>query len=63
MKTHRVNRLSKCANVLYRKRQVFLWFTISSQLKLKKNWYTVLEISTNKNSTLRFHGGLFELEI
>ena len=37
MKTHRVlNTLSKCANVRYRKNQMFLWFTINSQSKLKK---------------------------
>ena len=37
MKTHWVlNRLSKFANVRYRKNQVFLWFTINSQSKLKK---------------------------
>ena len=37
MKTHQVlNRLSKCANVRYRKNRVFLWFTINSQSKLEK---------------------------
>ena len=37
MKTHQVlNRLSKRANVRYRKNQVLLRFTINSQLKLKK---------------------------
>ena len=37
MKTQRVlNRLSKCANVRYHKGQVFLWFTLTSQSKLKK---------------------------
>ena len=54
MKTHRVlNRLSKCANVRYRKNQVFLWFAINLQSKLKKNQGTVLEISTTKNSILK----------
>ena len=66
MKTHRVlNRLSKCANMHYRKNQVFLWLTINSQSKLKKNQHTILEISTKKNSLrklTRFHGELFELE-
>ena len=38
MKTHRVlNRLSKCANARYRKNQVFLWFTVNSQSKLKRH--------------------------
>ena len=37
MKTHRVlNKLSKHANVRYRKNQVFLCFTINLQSKLKK---------------------------
>ena len=37
MKTQRLlNRLSKCANVRYHKDQVFLWFTLTSQSKLKK---------------------------
>ena len=31
-----LNRLAKCANVRYHKKQVFLWFTINSQSKLKK---------------------------
>ena len=49
MKTQRVlNRLSKCANVCYRKDQIFLWFTINSQSKLKKIHHTILEISTKK---------------
>ena len=67
MKTHRVlNRLSKYVNVLYHKVQVFLWFIINSQSKLKKIQYTILEISTKKNSLrnlTRFYGGLFELGI
>ena len=67
MKTHRIlNRLNKCANVCYRKNQVLLWFTINSQLKLKKNQYTILDIPTKKNSLrnlTRFHGSFFEFEI
>ena len=66
MNTQRVlNRLSKCANVRYRKKQMFLWFTINSQSRFK-NQYNSFEISTKKNSLrnlARFHSGLFELEI
>ena len=40
------------ANVRYRKNQVFLWFTINSQSKLK-----------NSVHCSRLHGGFFELEI
>ena len=50
----------------YRKNQVFVWFTINSQSKLKKIRHTVLEISSKKNSLrnlARFRGGLFELEV
>ena len=44
IKTHRVlNRLSKCANVHYRKNQVLLWFTINSQSKLKK--FSILSLT------------------
>ena len=67
MKTQRIlNRLSLCENVRYRKSQVFLWSAINSQSKLQKSQYTILEISTKKNSLrnlTRFYGGLFELEI
>ena len=66
MNTQRVlNRLSKCANVRYRKKQMFLWFTINSQSRFK-NQYNSFEISTKKNSLrnlARFHSELFELEI
>ena len=64
MKTHRVlNRLSKCANVRYRKKQVLLWFTINSQSKLKK--FSILSLTYLPRKTLyeRFHDGYFELEI
>ena len=38
MKTHRVsNRLTKCESVRYRKNQVFLWFAINLQSKLKSS--------------------------
>ena len=64
MKTHRVlNRLSKCANVRYRKNQVLLWFTINSQSKLKKFSILLLTYLPRKTSYERFHDGLFELEI
>ena len=55
-----------CANMHYRKNQVFLWYTINSQSKLKKIQHTSLEIPTKKNSLRNltwFHLGLFELEI
>ena len=67
MKTERaLNRLSICENVHYRKNQIFSWFTINSQSKLKKNSTHYFEIFTKKNSLrnlIRFYGGLFELEI
>ena len=64
MKTHRVlNRLSKCANVRCRKKQVLLWFTINSQSKLKKFSILLLTYLPRKTSYERFHDGLFELEI
>ena len=67
MKTQRVlNRLSKCANVHYRKNQMFLSFTINSKSKMKKTEHTILEISTKKKylrNLTSFYGGLFELEI
>ena len=57
MKTHRVlNRLSKCANVRYRKNQVFLWFTIN--VHYRKNqvflWFTI-----NSQSKLKKFSTLF----
>ena len=52
MKTHRVlNRLSKCADVHYRKKQVLLWFTINSQSKLKKSVYYSWDIYQEKLAT------------
>ena len=51
MKTHRVlNRLNKCANVHYCKDQVFLWFTINSQWKLKKFTTVFLSYLLRKTS-------------
>ena len=67
MMTHRVlNRLTKCANVCYRKKQVFLWFTINLQAKLKKFITLFLRYLKKKKLAMklaRFHDGLFELEI
>ena len=64
MKTHPVlNRLSKYPNVRYRKNQVFLWFNINSQSKLKKFSMLFLRYLPRKTRYSRFHGGLFELEI
>ena len=67
MKTQRVlNRLSNCANVHYRKNQMFLSFTINSKSKMKKTEQTILEISTKKNylrNFTSFYGGLFQFEI
>ena len=67
MMTHRVlNRLTKCANVCYHKKQVFLWFTINLQAKLKKFITLFLRYLKKKKLAMklaRFHDGLFELEI
>ena len=67
MKTQRVlNKLSKCANVDYRKNQMFLSFTINLQSKLKKTEHSILEIFTKKNwlrNLTSFYDELFELEI
>ena len=52
MKTQRVlNRLSKCANVRYHKDQMFLWFTLNSQPKLKKFSTLFLSIYQEKLAT------------
>ena len=61
---HRVlNRLSKCANVCYRKNQVFLWFIINAQSKLKKFSTLFLRYLPRKTRYSRSHDGLFELEL
>ena len=60
MKIHRVlHRLSKYANVSYRKNQGFYNFIINSQSKLEKFSTLFLRYLPRK----RFHGGLFESEI
>ena len=52
METHQVlNRLSNCVNVRYHKNQVFLWFTINSQSKLKKFSTLFLRYLPRKLST------------
>ena len=52
MKTQRVlNRLSKYANVRYHKNQMFLWFTLNSQPKLKKFSTLFLSIYQEKLAT------------
>ena len=61
-----LNRSSKCVNLRYHKKPVFLYLIINSQSKLKKIIHTILETFTKKNSLwnlTRFHGGIFELEI
>ena len=67
MKTHSVlNKSNKCANVCFRKNQVFLYiFTINSQSGLT-NFSTLFETFFKRNpiqNLIRFNGELFELEI
>ena len=58
IKTYRVlNRLSKCANMRYRKNQVFLWPYQWFTIKTKKIQRTILKTITNKNLLTRFHRG------
>ena len=61
MKMYRVlNRLSKCANRLYRKNEVFLWPYQWFTIKTKKIQHTILKTITNKNLLrilTRFHRG------
>ena len=67
IKTHRVlSRLSKFADVRYRKNQVLLYFYHWFTIKTKKNQYNILETFSKKNSLrnlARFHSVLFELKI
>ena len=64
MKIHRVlNGSSKCVNVHYRKKGLFIVLPLIHNQKLKKQ-HIILEISTKKNSLrnlTRFHGGPFQL--
>ena len=55
--------MSNCANVRYRKMQVFLWFTINSLSKLKKSVHCFWAIYQERTWYSRFHDGLFELKI
>ena len=64
MKIHRVlNGSSKCVNVHYRKKGLFIVLPLIHNQKLKKQ-HIILEISTKKKSLrnlTRFHGGPFQL--